>query len=67
MCLARVYVGNKPEEQPRLEDVVSLKLRDGKLLVKTLFGEETELEADLSEINFQTSRIFLDNLKEPAA
>jgi predicted RNA-binding protein len=65
MCLARVYHAGKAGEKPMLEDVVSLKLKEGKLLMKTLFGEEKELEADLGEINFQTSRIFLENLKAP--
>ena len=58
MCLARVYIGKDGE--PLMEEIASLKAEGGKVLVKTLFGEERELDAAISEIDFMSSRVVLE-------
>ena len=60
MCLAKVYVGgqNKKEEMI-MEEVTSVKVADGKLLVSTLFGEKKEIAARIKEIDFRASRLVL--------
>ena len=65
MCLARVYDSSKVEDRPMLGDVASLRFKDGKLLLTTLFGEQKEVDAVISEIDFRTSRILLENVKSP--
>ncbi|MFC1941607.1 CooT family nickel-binding protein [Chloroflexota bacterium] len=57
--MAKAYVGGKDEQKLLLEEIASLKVEDGKLLVTTLFGEQKEIEASISEIDFMTSSIVM--------
>ena len=63
MCLAKAYIGGKGEDKLLMEEIASVKPRDGKLLVTTLFGEEREIEANIKEIDFKSSSIMLENVK----
>jgi predicted RNA-binding protein len=63
MCLAKVYVGNNNEKELLMEEIATLKMKGGKLLMTSLFGEEKEIEASIKEIDFMGSRIVLENLK----
>jgi predicted RNA-binding protein len=62
MCLAKAYIGSNSERELLMEEVASLKVEDGKLLVKTLFGEQREIRAGIREIDFMASSIVLENL-----
>ena len=59
MCLAKAYRGNDTEKA-LAEDITSLKTSDGKLVITTLFGEQKEIEATITEIDFKGSRILLE-------
>jgi len=63
MCLAKAYIGRNSEKELLLEEIASLKVRDGKLLVTTLFGEQREIEASIKEIDFMASSIVLEEVK----
>lgn len=63
MCLAKAYVGSNGEKELLMEEIASLKAKDGKLLVTTLFGEQREIEANIKEIDFMASNIILENVK----
>jgi predicted RNA-binding protein len=60
MCLAKAYLGSDSGKELLMEEIASLKARDGKLLVTTLFGEQREIEASIKEIDFIGSRIILE-------
>ena len=45
-----------------MEEIASLKVKDGKLLVTTLFGEQREIEANIAEIDFMASNIVLEKV-----
>jgi predicted RNA-binding protein len=60
MCLAKAYLGN--ENEPLAEDITALKTEDGKLLITTLFGEQQEIKANITEIDFKASRILLEKV-----
>ena len=62
MCLSKVYVDRGDKEELLMEEVASLKTAGKKLLLKTLFGEEKEIEASIRQIDFTTHSIFLENL-----
>ncbi len=64
MCLAKAYIGRNSEKELLLEEIASLKVRDGKLLVTTLFGEQREIAANIKEIDFMASSIVLENVKD---
>jgi len=47
-----------------MKEIASVKIEDEKLLLRTLFGEQKEIGADIRQIDFLTHSIFLENLKE---
>jgi predicted RNA-binding protein len=63
MCLAKAYIGRNSEKELLLEEIASLKVRDGRLLVTTLFGEQREIAASIKEIDFMASNIMLEEVK----
>ncbi len=60
MCLAKAYIGKKTESDLLMEEIASIKVEDGKLLVTSLFGEQKEVAARIREIDFKSSDIFLE-------
>lgn len=63
MCLAKAYLGGKGEDKLLMEEIASVRVEDGKLLVATLFGEKREIAASIKEIDFKSSSIVLENVK----
>ena len=63
MCLSRAYVARNGERGLFMEDVASVEVKDDKLLLKTLFGEEKEIEANIRKIDFVARSIILEELK----
>jgi predicted RNA-binding protein len=63
MCLAKAYIGVNNDKELLMEEIASLKAKDGKLLVTTLFGEQKEIEARIREIDFMASNIILEGVK----
>ena len=57
MCLAKVYL----KDELLAESIASVEIRDGKVLLKTIFGEEKEVEANIRKINFANSSINLES------
>jgi predicted RNA-binding protein len=56
MCLAKAYSG----QEMLAEEIASVKVSDGKILLTTIFGEQQELDAAIREIDFRDSRIILE-------
>ena len=61
MCLSKAYIDRNGERELLMGEVASVEVQDGKLLVKTLFGEQKEIEASIREINFVSNSIVLEN------
>ena len=61
MCLSKAYIDRNGERELLMEEVASVEVQDGKILVKTLFGEQKEIEASIREINFVSNSIVLEN------
>lgn len=61
MCLAKAYIGGKGDDKLMMEEIASIKVEDGKLLIATLFGEKKEIAARIKEIDFKSSNIILEN------
>lgn len=60
MCLARAYVGGAGKKELLAEEIASVKTGGGKVLITTLFGEKTEIAAEIKEIDFRDSSILLE-------
>ena len=57
MCLAKAYIGK--DNEVMMEEIASLKVEGGKILLATLFGEQKEIEAGIEEIDFMSGRVTL--------
>ena len=62
MCLAKAYLGTSGEKELLAEEIISVKVDNGKLWLTTLFGEQKEIEANITEIDFKASSILLEKL-----
>lgn len=60
MCLARVYL-NKQDNEPVMEDVAYVQLRDDHVDLMTLFGEKKTISGRVVEIDFSNSKLIFDN------
>ena len=63
MCLSKAYVGRDGEMELLFEEVASLQIEKGKILLKTLFGEQKEISGNIKEIDFLDGQIFLVEVK----
>lgn len=64
MCLSKAYIDRNGEKELFMEEVTSLGVEGDTLLLKTLFGEEKKIRADIREIDFMTHSIALENVRE---
>ena len=64
MCLSKVYRDDDTQQEPLAQEVVSVDAtEDGKLLLRTIFGQQTEIQAQIKSIDLQNGRIILKNAK----
>jgi predicted RNA-binding protein len=64
MCLSKVYRDDDTGKEPLAQEVVSVDVTDdGRLLLKTIFGQQSEIQAQIKRIDLQNSRIFLKNVR----
>ena len=64
MCLSKAYVARDGNRELLMEEIASVDIEDGKLLFKTLFGEQKEIGAIIKQVDFMNHTILLENLNE---
>jgi predicted RNA-binding protein len=62
MCESNAYVLKNGGEELVMESVGALRLQDGAVVLKSIFGEEKTLTARLLEINLTAHRIVLESI-----
>ncbi|MEW6067664.1 MAG: CooT family nickel-binding protein [Nitrospirota bacterium] len=60
MCEANAYIYRDGKEELYLENVDILKPEEGKILLKSLFGEQKVFEGKIKEISLLKHRIVLE-------
>lgn len=60
MCLSKVYFNRNGRKEILLDEVASVIVDDGKLRLKTLFGEQKEIDARIREIDLVAHSILLE-------
>jgi len=60
MCLSKAYVDRNGRMELLSEEVASLEIEKGKVLVKELFGEQRVIRANIKEIDFLNGKIILE-------
>ena len=61
MCLSKVYFDRGGKKEVLLEEVASVVIIGGKLQLKTLFGEQKEIDAHIKEIDLVAHSILLED------
>ena len=64
MCLSKAYFEKNGDRELLLEEIASVKVEDNRLLFKTLFGEQKEVQAGIKQIDFMTHSIILEDLEK---
>ena len=64
MCLSKAYVDKNDNRELLVEEVACVEVEGDKLLLRTLFGEQKEIWANIREIDFLSHSIVLGNLKK---
>ena len=59
MCLAKAFLKDSASK-PLLTEIALVEAKDGKLLMRTLFGEQKEIAARIQSIDFMKSSIILE-------
>ena len=59
MCLSKVYVDRNGKRELLMEEIASVEIGGDKLLFKTLFGEQKEIEANIRQIDFLSHSLVL--------
>ena len=59
MCLAKAYL-DRWDAEPVLQDIAHMRLRDERVELETLFGEEKVILGRLAEVDFAASKILLN-------
>jgi predicted RNA-binding protein len=59
MCLSKAFLEDKGKNKLVMSDIASVSVIDGKVILRTLFGEKREVEAVIREIDFTSSRLTL--------
>lgn len=60
MCLSKVYFDRGGKKEILLEDVASIAVSGGKIQLKTLFGEQKEIDACIREIDLLAHSVLLE-------
>jgi len=63
MCLSKAYFERDGSRELLMEEVASIVIQDNKLRLKTLFGEEKEVAANIKQIDFMRHNILLREQK----
>jgi len=63
MCLAKAYL-NRWGDEPVLQDIAHMRLYNDRVELETLLGEEKVIPGRVSEVDFASSRILLDEHHE---
>lgn len=61
MCLSKAYIENNGEKKLLAEEVASVEIKGNQILLKTLFGDTTEISASIKKIDFLTHDIVMSN------
>ena len=65
MCLSKAYIDRNGKTELLMQEIASVEVGEGKLLLRTLFGESEEIRASIRQIDFLSHSIILGNPDKP--
>ncbi|MFH1639165.1 MAG: CooT family nickel-binding protein [Chloroflexota bacterium] len=60
MCLSKAWFKGESTGKAIMENIVKIKIEDGKVILSSLFGEERIEKATVEEVDFTRSSIILN-------
>jgi len=60
MCLSKAYIDRDGKMELLSEEIVSIEIEKGDVLLKELFGEQKVIRANIKEIDFLNGKIILE-------
>jgi predicted RNA-binding protein len=60
VCDVKVYVARKGKEELLLEAVNHLRVEQGEVTVRNLFGEEKKVRGEVREVSLVKNRVIVD-------
>jgi predicted RNA-binding protein len=60
MCDLKVYVTNQGKEEMLLEAVNLVRVEDGEVIVRNLFGEEKKVRGAVREVSLVKNRLVVE-------
>ena len=60
MCDVKVYVARQGKEELLLEAVNHLRVEQGEVTVRNLFGEEKKVRGEVREVSLVKNKVVLD-------
>ena len=60
MCDLKAYVKKQGKEELLLESVNNVRVENGEVVVRNLFGEEKKVRGSVSEISLPRNRILVE-------
>lgn len=61
MCLAKVYLRRKDDQEFVMGNVTNLEVSDGKIKMTTILKEKKELRATIRMIDFKNANVILES------
>lgn len=62
MCLGKAYIEKDTVLNPVMEDVATIAMKEGKLVLTSLFGETQSFNGVLKNIDFNNSKIIIEEV-----
>ncbi len=59
MCLSKAWFSGDSTGGPIMEEIAKLRAKNERVILTSLFGEETVVDANIEEVDFTHNRIIL--------
>jgi predicted RNA-binding protein len=60
MCDLKAYAKSRGKEELLLESVNNLRVENGEVILKNLFGEEKRVRGEVTEVSLVKSRVLIE-------
>ncbi len=60
MCLSKAWFRGDSTSEPIMEEITKLRIKNERVILTSLFGEETIVDGNVGEVDFTRNRIILE-------
>lgn len=59
MCLSKAWFSGESTAKPIMEDIAKITVQNQKVILRSLFGDEKTLDANIEEVDFTRNIVML--------